>query len=178
MATVLDLRTVYVEISVYEKDLARVREGQPVQVRVKSFPDEEFRGRVTYLSGELDENTRTSQVRARLEAATAHGRQLHHRACGITLPCQHDAQSVLDHRRAAAHRREEVLEVVEAVVVAPFGTVVTKARVVETPRGVYLIGIVPTKASTGWQKGHYVVAVTLTSPNGSGVTVADLSLAL
>lgn len=67
---------------------------------------------------------------------------------------------------------------VEAVVVAPFGTVVTKSRVVETPRGVYLIGVVPTKASTGWQKGHYVVAVTLTSPNGSGVAIADLSVDL
>ncbi|MCX6094761.1 MAG: hypothetical protein NTY63_08095 [Candidatus Bipolaricaulota bacterium] len=67
---------------------------------------------------------------------------------------------------------------VEAVVVAPLGTSVTKSRVAEAPRGVYLIGVVPTKASTGWQKGHYIVAVTLTSPNGSGVTVADLSVDL
>jgi cobalt-zinc-cadmium efflux system membrane fusion protein len=67
LATVLDLRTVYVEISVYEKDLPRVALGQLVRLRVSAYPDEEFRGRVSYISGELDKETRTSPVRARID---------------------------------------------------------------------------------------------------------------
>ncbi len=67
---------------------------------------------------------------------------------------------------------------VDTILVAAGGTTVTKSRVLESPKGVYMIAIVPTKASTGWQKGHYIVAVTLTSPNGSGVTLADLSVDL
>ena len=67
---------------------------------------------------------------------------------------------------------------VDAVVVAPYGTGVTKSRVLESPKGVYLIGVVPQKSSVGWQKGHYILAVTLTSSHGSGVTLADLSVDL
>lgn len=71
--TVADLSSVWVLVDIHEKDLAKVRRGQPATVIVGAFPDQKFRGRITYLADLVDEATRT--VKARVEVANP-GRKL------------------------------------------------------------------------------------------------------
>ncbi|HLG16980.1 MAG TPA: efflux RND transporter periplasmic adaptor subunit [Blastocatellia bacterium] len=63
MFTVADISTVWVQADVYEKDIALIRQGQEVQVRLDSYPGEVFRGKITYVSDFLDPKTRTAKVR-------------------------------------------------------------------------------------------------------------------
>ncbi len=61
--TIMDLRTLWVDAEVYEKDLDKVRPGQRVEISVIAYPDETFSGRVSYIGDTLDEETRTAVVR-------------------------------------------------------------------------------------------------------------------
>jgi hypothetical protein len=54
---------------------------------------------------------------------------------------------------------------------------IQKAAVSEVTSGIYRITLVPELSSHRWSKGSYVVGVTLTSPNGSGVVLAELQIA-
>ncbi len=58
-----DLALVWVLSQIYEQDLAYLKLGQEVVVRLSYLPDREFRGRVTYIYPTLDEKTRTAKVR-------------------------------------------------------------------------------------------------------------------
>lgn len=71
--TVADLSSVWVLVDIHEKDLAKVRRGQTATVIVGAFPDQKFRGRITYLADLVDEATRT--VKARVEVPNP-GRKL------------------------------------------------------------------------------------------------------
>lgn len=71
--TIADLSSVWVVVDIHEKDLAKVRRGQKASVAVTAFPGEKFRGRITYLSDQLNEASRT--VKARIEVANP-GRRL------------------------------------------------------------------------------------------------------
>jgi cobalt-zinc-cadmium efflux system membrane fusion protein len=72
MFTVADLSTVWIEASVFEKDLGKIRVGAPAVVRVNAYPQATFKGRVAYLGSTMDKETRT--VKARIEAANEDGR--------------------------------------------------------------------------------------------------------
>jgi membrane fusion protein, heavy metal efflux system len=61
--TVADLSAVWVQAEVYEKDLGRVRVGQPAFIHVDTYPEKQFAGKVTYVSDFLDPQTRTAKVR-------------------------------------------------------------------------------------------------------------------
>ena len=61
--SIADLSRVWVQAEVYEKDLGRVQVGQNAIVRVDTYPDEQFAGKVTYISDVLDPQTRTARVR-------------------------------------------------------------------------------------------------------------------
>ena len=63
--TIGDLGHVWIWIDVYERDLARVHLGDGVEVTVDPFPGRVFSGEVTYLSPEVEAETRT--VRARID---------------------------------------------------------------------------------------------------------------
>ena len=66
---VADLSTVWVELNVYLKDLARIREGQAVLVRVgQGIPD--GKGEIGYISPAIDEGTRTAMARVELDNTT------------------------------------------------------------------------------------------------------------
>jgi cobalt-zinc-cadmium efflux system membrane fusion protein len=54
---------VWVTVDVYEMDLARVREGQRVSVRVVAYPNRLYEGKVEWVSGALDTTSRTAKVR-------------------------------------------------------------------------------------------------------------------
>jgi multidrug resistance efflux pump len=57
IAKVFDLRTVTAEIAVDEKDVADVKENQRVILRARAFPNEEFYGKVNFVSISLLGNT-------------------------------------------------------------------------------------------------------------------------
>jgi cobalt-zinc-cadmium efflux system membrane fusion protein len=65
--TLADLSRVWIWIDVYEKDLGQVHLEDVVQAHVEAYPGEAFRGIVSYLSAQVDVDTRTA--RARLDVA-------------------------------------------------------------------------------------------------------------
>lgn len=69
---IASLDELWVEAKVQEKDLALVNPGQDAVIKVSSFPEAEFNGKVTYLSPVLDDSTRT--VKARVEVRNRDGR--------------------------------------------------------------------------------------------------------
>lgn len=71
--TIADLNTVWIEADVSEKDLGKLTVGSPATVTVSSFPDESFKGKVSYISSIFDKQTRT--VKARIELPN-HDRKL------------------------------------------------------------------------------------------------------
>jgi len=58
-----DLGLVWVQAQIYEQDLSYIKLGQEATVTLSYLPDREFRGRVTYIYPNVDEKTRTAQVR-------------------------------------------------------------------------------------------------------------------
>lgn len=70
--TVADLSVVWIEASLFEKDLGKVKTGATVSVTVAAYPDEVFKGRLTYISSVMDKESRT--IKARVEVANADGR--------------------------------------------------------------------------------------------------------
>jgi len=70
--TIADLSTLWIQLEVYEKDLAKVHTGQDVVVTTESYPAETFHGTVTYIGSLLNETTRT--VPARVEIPNPQGR--------------------------------------------------------------------------------------------------------
>lgn len=61
--TLVDASSVWVLGDVYEKDLGRIPDRGDCLVTVSSYPNERFRGQITYLSDFLDPNSRTAKLR-------------------------------------------------------------------------------------------------------------------
>jgi cobalt-zinc-cadmium efflux system membrane fusion protein len=70
--TVADLSTLWIEANLFEKDLGRVKTGAEAEVTVAAYPDQIFRGKLTYIAAMVDKETRT--IQARLEVANPDGR--------------------------------------------------------------------------------------------------------
>jgi cobalt-zinc-cadmium efflux system membrane fusion protein len=91
--TIADLSSVWVLVDIHEKDLAKVRRGQVATVMVGAFPDQKFRGRITYLADLVDESTRT--VKARVEVANPGRRLKPEMFATVELAMASDAPAVL-----------------------------------------------------------------------------------
>jgi membrane fusion protein (multidrug efflux system) len=63
---IVSLDPVEVEFNVAERDSARVKDGQEVDVQVAPYPGQVFRGQVTMISPTIDPQTRTLRVKARI----------------------------------------------------------------------------------------------------------------
>lgn len=63
---VTNLSTVWVIGQVYEKDLGKLRLGSGASVTTDAYPGQVFRGNISYIDPNLDQNTRTAQVRIEL----------------------------------------------------------------------------------------------------------------
>ncbi len=61
-----DVSTVWVIADVSEVDVGRVKLGDPAQITLRSYPGENFRGKVAFILPELKAETRTAQVRIEL----------------------------------------------------------------------------------------------------------------
>ncbi|WP_245536111.1 efflux RND transporter periplasmic adaptor subunit [Terriglobus roseus] len=92
MFTVADLSRVWVQAEVYEKDLGRIRLGQNAAIRVDTYPDESFAGRVAYISDVLDPQTRTAKVRC--EVANKDVRLKTDMFANIELPTKFSKQAL------------------------------------------------------------------------------------
>ncbi len=69
IATVIDLKHVWIMAYVSEKNLGKVTLGQQGKIFVDSFPDKEFTGKVTYISPEAEftpKNIQTKEERVKL----------------------------------------------------------------------------------------------------------------
>jgi len=64
--TVVDPTLLWVDAELYERDVAKARVGQEVEVVVPAFPDERFSGEVCYIGDTVHEETRTITVRTEL----------------------------------------------------------------------------------------------------------------
>jgi len=62
----VDLKIVKVEVHVPERYLRQIKVGQPLEFAVAAFPGEKFRGETYFISPQIDENTRTALVKARI----------------------------------------------------------------------------------------------------------------
>ena len=65
--TIGELDRVYVFADVHELDLSSFRKGDEMRIRVVSYPDRVFIGRVDWISAVLDPQTRTARVRCVLD---------------------------------------------------------------------------------------------------------------
>lgn len=70
--TIADLSTVWIEANLFEKDLARLKTGADAQVTVTAYPNEVFKGKLTYIGSTIDKDTRT--LGGRIEVRNADGR--------------------------------------------------------------------------------------------------------
>ena len=66
VAHFVDIQDVYVEFGIIEKDIAKVKEGQNVEVAVESYGDEIFKGQVDSISPIVEGRSRTLKVRSKL----------------------------------------------------------------------------------------------------------------
>lgn len=61
--SIADLANVYVDAQVYERDLGKIRIGQPAYITVDAYPEQRLEGRVAAINAMLNPATRTATVR-------------------------------------------------------------------------------------------------------------------
>lgn len=61
--SIADLSRVWVYLEVYEGDIRFVKTGQAVDITTEAYPNEQFRGRVTFIDPVMNPETRTVRVR-------------------------------------------------------------------------------------------------------------------
>jgi RND family efflux transporter MFP subunit len=67
--TIGEIDKVWVIADVYEMDIARVKIGSPVQVKIVSYPGKIFQSKLDWIAGTLNPQTRTVQVRCTFDNA-------------------------------------------------------------------------------------------------------------
>lgn len=72
LLVIANLEQVWIWIDVFERDLSQVHLEDDVEVRVDAYPEVRFEGRVSYLSPQVDVDTR--RVRARIDVGNLDGR--------------------------------------------------------------------------------------------------------
>lgn len=65
--TIMDPSLLCIHADIYERDIARIRIGQEVEVTVPAYPGETFKGKISFISDVLNEETRTITVRSEVE---------------------------------------------------------------------------------------------------------------
>lgn len=65
--TISDLSTVWILCDVYENDISQVHVGEYADVRLNSYPDRVFKGRIANINPVLDPNVRTTKVRLEMK---------------------------------------------------------------------------------------------------------------
>lgn len=105
--TIADLSRVWVYLEVYEGDIRFVKTGQAVDITTEAYPNELFRGRVTFIDPVMNPETRT--VRVRTEFPNTGGKlkpQMYAKAA-VSLP-QKEALAVPVHAVVQTGKRNVV----------------------------------------------------------------------
>jgi multidrug efflux pump subunit AcrA (membrane-fusion protein) len=66
IGTFVDVKDVYAEFGIIEKDIKKVKEGQNVEITLESYPDEVFKGQVESVSPIVESRSRTLRVRSKI----------------------------------------------------------------------------------------------------------------
>lgn len=64
--TIADISTIWVIADIYEYEAPEIKVGQPATVTLSYFPGRSYRGTVTYINPQLDNETRTLKVRVEI----------------------------------------------------------------------------------------------------------------
>ncbi len=67
IARLSDLSTVWAELDAYEDQLARLREGQVLELTSRAYPNRSVKGRIAFIDPQLNSRTRTAKVRVTLD---------------------------------------------------------------------------------------------------------------
>ena len=67
--TIMDTRSLHIDAEIYEGDIAKVGIGQEVEATVLAFPQDVFKGKISYISDVLNPETRTITVRTDVDNA-------------------------------------------------------------------------------------------------------------
>jgi membrane fusion protein, heavy metal efflux system len=90
---IVNLRSVWVDGQVYEKDIDKIKNGAPANFAASPFPDESFAGTVSYVGQVVDEKTRTITIRAEFDNK---GGKLKPQMFGdLKIPCPKPAAALL-----------------------------------------------------------------------------------
>jgi membrane fusion protein, heavy metal efflux system len=63
---IMDPTVLWVEAEIYERDIAKIRIGQDVEVSVPAYPGETFPGKISYIGDVMKEDSRTITVRTEI----------------------------------------------------------------------------------------------------------------
>jgi len=63
---IMDPTVLWVEAEIYERDIAKIKIGQEVEVSVPAYPEEVFPGKISYICDVLKEDSRTITVRTEI----------------------------------------------------------------------------------------------------------------
>lgn len=66
IGTFVDIKDIYAEFGIIEKDIAKVKEGQNTEVVLDSFPDQVFKGQIDSVSPIVEGRSRTIKVRSKM----------------------------------------------------------------------------------------------------------------
>lgn len=100
LLTVADLSMVWIRADFPEQQAGRLKTGLAIEISVSAYPDQLFRGAITYVGAVIDPTTRT--VMARAEVANPDGRLRPEMFADVTLTT--DERSVLSVPRSAVQR--------------------------------------------------------------------------
>ena len=93
LAALIDVEHLEAVLSISEADMARVELGQRVKLKVKAYGDEVFEGKISLLSPELDQSTRSLLIKAKLE--NEEGKLRPGMFCRAEILCSDDREVLL-----------------------------------------------------------------------------------
>ena len=64
---IINLKTVWLEADIFEKDLTKIKIGQKVKVRVSAYPDKIFIGKIFFIGSTLNQQTKTINIMVEIQ---------------------------------------------------------------------------------------------------------------
>jgi RND family efflux transporter MFP subunit len=126
VGVVMDLRSVWLQVDAYERDLAQLAVGQKVRATVAAWPEREFAGELQSIGAVVDRRSRT--VKVRVVMPNPDGALKPGMFAKVTLAgSKGEARAGLFAPRAAVQRDGDA-----AIVFVPVGATEFQVRTVET----------------------------------------------
>jgi cobalt-zinc-cadmium efflux system membrane fusion protein len=67
LITIMDPTVLWVDAEIFEPDISKIHVGQQVRITLPAYPRDDFRGKLSYISEILNEQTRTITVRTEVQ---------------------------------------------------------------------------------------------------------------